>query len=212
MKNISRIFVLVLTLLFATFTQLTTGQTGNSSTGQSGNQSNLTISQSLDFWVTNTETEVVSAAVAMPEEKYSFAPSASTIHGGEFTKVRTFAQQLKHLAANNYRMAAYIVLQTPTPDQENETGPATIRTKAQIVNYVKGSFAALHRAVATINEKNMLEDLAAMADHPQNNRVQLAVDSVAHSYDHYGQLVEYLRMNGIIPPASHGNIPTASRR
>jgi hypothetical protein len=66
-------------------------------------QTSYTVSQSLDFWISNTETEVVSAADAMPEEKYSFAPTA-----GEFNGVRTFAQQVKHLAANNYRMAAII--------------------------------------------------------------------------------------------------------
>jgi hypothetical protein len=59
-------------------------------------QTRLTVSQALDFWITNTEKEVVSGADAMPEEKYSFAPTA-----GEFTGVRTFGQQVKHLAANN---------------------------------------------------------------------------------------------------------------
>ena len=68
-----------------------------------------TVGQALDFWISNTETRVVSAADAMPEEKYSYAPTA-----GEFAGVRTFAQQIKHLAANNYRMAAYILNQTPT--------------------------------------------------------------------------------------------------
>ena len=73
-------------------------------------QTRLTVSQALDFWITVTESEVVPAADAMPEEKYSFAPS-----GNGFTGVRTFAQQVKHLAANNYRMAARIVGNRPTP-------------------------------------------------------------------------------------------------
>jgi len=158
-------------------------------------QTRVTVSQALDFWITNTENEVVFAAEAMPEEKYSFAPSA-----GEFAGARTFAQQVKHLAANNYRMAAYILIQTPTPDQEAETGPDAVRSKAQIMDYVKGSFVALHRAVAVVNEGNMVEPLAVPPK--QNTRLQLTVDAVAHSYDHYGQMVEYLRMNGIVPPAS----------
>jgi hypothetical protein len=162
-------------------------------------QTRYTVSQSLDFWVTNTEKEVVGAAEAMPEGKYSFAPSPTA---GEFAGVRTFADQVKHLAANNYRMAANIIAQTPTPEQESETGPSDVRSKAQIVNYLKGSFAALHRAVATINEENMLKPLASHAASWQNNPIQFAVDAVAHSYDHYGQMVEYLRMNGIVPPAS----------
>ncbi len=160
-------------------------------------QARLTVSQALDFWITNTENAVVSAAEAMPADKYSFAPTK-----GEFAGVRTFAQQIKHLAANNYRMAAYIVGQTPSRDQESEMGPDAIRTKAQIGDYAKGSFAALHRAVDTIDEGNMLEPMAAYPSPSQKTRLQLAEDVVAHSYDHYGQMVEYLRMNRIIPPAS----------
>jgi uncharacterized damage-inducible protein DinB len=153
-----------------------------------------TVSQALDFWITNTENRVVSTADAMPMEKYSYAPTA-----GEFTGVRTFAQQIKHLAANNYRMAAYILNQTPTAEQESEAGPDTVQSKAQIMDYLKGSFAALHRAVAVINEGNMLRPGAGSQ---QMTRLQFAVDAVAHSNNHYGQMVEYLRMNGIIPPAS----------
>jgi hypothetical protein len=70
------------------------------------------------------------------------------------------------------------------------------------MEYVKGSFAALHRAMAAINEGNLLEPLAAYPSPMQRTRLQLAEDVVAHSFDHYGQMVEYLRMNGIVPPAS----------
>jgi hypothetical protein len=70
------------------------------------------------------------------------------------------------------------------------------------MDYLKGSFAVLHRAMATINERNMLKPMAASPGPLQKTRLQLAVDAVAHSNDHYGQMVEYLRMNGIIPPAS----------
>ena len=160
-------------------------------------QTRLTVNQALDFWITTTETAVVSAADAMPEEKYSFAPT-----NGEFTGVRTFAQQIKHLAANNYRMAAYILGQTPTPEQKSETGPDWVQSKAQIMDYVKGSFASLHRAIAAINDGNLLEPMAAYPSPQQKTRLQLAEDVVAHSFNHYGQMVEYLRMNGIVPPAS----------
>ena len=167
------------------------------STGVSPSSS--TISEALDFWITNAETEVTSAADAMPEERYAYAPVAGEFHG-----VRTFAEQVKHLAANNYRMAARITSQQPTPDQEAETGPESVRSKAQIMDYVKGSFAALHRSVATINAQNEVAPVwpDRIGTAKQNTRVQFAVDAIAHSYDHYGQLVEYLRMNGIVPPAS----------
>jgi uncharacterized damage-inducible protein DinB len=162
-------------------------------------QTSLPISHALDGWITNAEKEVISAADAMPEERYSFAPTA-----GQFTGVRTFGQQVKHLAANNYRMAARILGQTPTPDQEFETGPKTVQSKEQIMGYIKGSFTALHQAVATITADNGLTPVmpTRVGTDKQNTRVQFAVDAVAHSYDHYGQLVEYLRMNGVVPPAS----------
>jgi len=162
-------------------------------------QTRITLSQALDYWVSNCEKEVVSAADAMPDAKYSFAPTA-----GEFTGARTFAEQVKHLAANNYRMAARILGQPPTPDQETETGPDAVRSKPEILDYLKGSFAALHRAVATITAENAVVPVQPerLITKRLNTRIQFAVDAVAHSYDHYGQMVEYLRMNGIVPPAS----------
>jgi hypothetical protein len=156
-----------------------------------------TVSQALDSWITIAENEVVGAADAMPEDKYSFAPTA-----GEFTGVRTFAQQVKHLAANNYRMAAYILGRMPAPTEKSETGPETVQSKAQIMDYLKGSFAVLHQAMGAIHEGNMLKPMAAAPSPSQKTRLQLAEDAVAHSFNHYGQMVEYLRMNGIVPPAS----------
>jgi hypothetical protein len=156
-----------------------------------------TVSQALDFWITATEHTVVTTADAMPTEKYGFTPTAGTFAG-----VRTFGQQVKHLAANNYRMAAHILGRTPTADQTAETGPDSVQSKSQIVDYAKGSFVALHEAVAAITDGNMLTSIADPPSARQPTRLQLAVDAVAHSYDHYGQMVEYLRMNDIIPPAS----------
>ena len=162
-------------------------------------QTRITLSQALDYWISNCEKEVVSAADAMPEPKYSFAPTT-----GEFTGVRTFAEQIKHLAANNYSMASRMLGQKATPDQEAETGPDAVRSKAEILDYLKGSFAALHRSAATVTAENAVTPMLPerFGTDKQNTRVQFAVDAVAHSYDHYGQMVEYLRMNGIIPPAS----------
>ena len=153
------------------------------------------VSQALDFWITNTERDVVSAADAMPEEKYSFAPTA-----GGFAGVRTFAEQVKHLSAANYQLAAKILGENPLHGEDNETAPDSIKSKAQIMDYVKGSFAELHRAAASITKENSLQPLPKAPGPP--NRLECAVDAVAHSYDHYGQMVEYLRMNDIVPPSS----------
>lgn len=155
----------------------------------------VTANQVVDEWVTNAETHLVSLAQALPEDKYSFAPV-----NGEFHGVRTFAQQVKHLAANNYGMAAKILGEKPSADQDNEEGPVSLRTKAQIVTYLKGSFAALHKAVATITMGNQVASTPGGS--AQSTHLGLAIDAIAHSFNHYGQMVEYLRMNGIVPPAS----------
>ena len=139
--------------------------------------------------------EFIAAADAMPEDKYSFAPTS-----GEFKGVRTFAQQVKHVAAVNYIFGSTILGEKPPVDVGSENGPDSIKTKAEIMQFVKDSFAYLHKAVASINDKNGLDqvDLFGM----KLTRVGLGSFSTAHPFDHYGQMVEYLRMNGIVPPAS----------
>jgi hypothetical protein len=152
------------------------------------------ISEILNFWVTKTEQLVVPAAEAMAESKYSFAPS-----NGEFKGVRTFAEQVKHLAAANYQLGAGVLGEQPPAGTSDETAPDSIRSKAEIIAYLKGSFACLHRAAASIDEKNANEPQKLKGD---RTRLWLLIDALVHSSNHYGQMVEYLRMNEIVPPAS----------
>src|SRR5579864_4607145 len=155
----------------------------------------FTATQVFDAWIADTEKQVVSAAAAMPDDKFSFAPTAGEFHG-----VRTFAGQIKHLAANNYLVGAKI-LGEPTPHGERtEEAPASVTTKTEVMEYLKGSFAYLHRAIATIGDQALTDPIPGTKGTWQRTRLGLAVDGVAHSYDHYGQMVEYLRMNGIVPP------------
>ena len=153
-----------------------------------------TVSQVLDFWVTNTEQLLLPAADAMPEAKYSFAPS-----NGEFSGVRTFAEQVKHLAAANYQLAAATLGEEPPAGTAHETAPDEVKTKAQIMDYFKGSFTSLHRAAAALNEGNMDDPIPSKGN---RTRLLILLDSVVHSSNHYGQMVEYLRMNNIVPPTS----------
>ena len=153
-----------------------------------------TVSQVVDFWVTNTEQLIVPAADAMPEAKYSFAPS-----NGEFSGVRTFAEQVKHLAAANYQLAAGTLGEEPPAGTDHETAPDSVKTKAQIIEYLKGSFTSLHRAAAALNENNMDGPILSKGN---RTRLLMLIDAVVHSSNHYGQIVEYLRMNNIIPPES----------
>lgn len=156
-----------------------------------------TVTQILDRTVTNLEEEFTPAAEAMPEDKYGFAPT-----NGEFKGVRTFAEQIKHVAAVNYELGAAILQEKPPTDLNGEAGPASITTKADILKYLKDSFAYVHKAIATINEKNLAQTVRSPFGEGKVSRLGLASSVSWHGYDHYGQMVEYLRMNGIVPPAS----------
>ena len=158
---------------------------------------NPTVAEILDRSVSNVENEFVPAADAMPEDKYSFAPSH-----GEFKGVRTFAQQIKHVAASNYMIAAAILGEKPPVELGGENGPDSMTAKADIVEFAKDSFAYAHKAVATINEKNLVAPIKNPFGEGTATRLGMATSITWHSFDHYGQMVEYLRMNGMIPPAS----------
>ena len=140
--------------------------------------------------------EFVSAADAMPEDKYSFAPS-----NGEFKGVRTFAVQVKHVATANYMFGSLVLGEKPPMELGGENGPDSIKTKAEIMKFLNDSFDYLNKALMSVTDKNALD----MVDSPfglKMSRVSFAAFSTAHPFDHYGQMVEYLRMNGIVPPAS----------
>jgi uncharacterized damage-inducible protein DinB len=159
-----------------------------------------TITSVMDGTVSRIERELVPAVEAMPEDKFGFAPT-----NGEFKGVRTFAQQVKHVAATNYVFAARILGEKPPVDTGGENGPDALKTKADIVKFLKDSFAYAHKAVATINEGNAVTPIKNASGEVSSTRLGMATLFSWHGFDHYGQIVEYLRMNGIVPPASRGN-------
>src|SRR5580698_4523579 len=156
-----------------------------------------TVTQVLDHSVSSTEREFVSTADAMPEDKFGFAPS-----NGEFKGVRTYGEQIKHVAAVNYIFGAAILSEKVPVDVGDESGPASVKTKAEILSYLKDSFAYVHKAIETVNEKNLVDPLKSPFGEGSVTRLGLATSVAAHGFDHYGQMVEYLRMNGVVPPAS----------
>lgn len=156
-----------------------------------------TITSILDGGIKNAESEFVPAAEAMPEDKYGFAPT-----NGEFKGVRTFGEQVKHVAAVNYMVAAAILGEKSPVDLGGENGPENIKSKADIVKFIKDSYAYAHKAVGTITPENATGEVALPFG--KFTRMGLGMLVTAHSFDHYGQMAVYLRMNGIVPPASRG--------
>lgn len=153
------------------------------------------------------ERQFVAAAEAMPDGKYSFAPS-----GAEFSGVRTFALEVRHVATANFVIYSAILGRDPPPNVTVDgaaNGPDNVQTKEQILQYLRDSFALGHKAMATLNNGNALAplDKLPIAIPSLNTRLALAIFSFSHASDHYGQMVEYLRMNSIVPPASAGQPP-----
>jgi uncharacterized damage-inducible protein DinB len=157
-----------------------------------------TIVSAVDQEIRNVEKEVVEAAEAMPEGKFNFSPESLNIPGAEYKGVRTFAAQVKHIAASNYLIWSPLTGDKLPEGLNDGSGPEAVKTKAEIIRFMKESFALGHRAAATLTPGNMLETLGRS----KSTRLRLATFAVAHAFDHYGQMVEYLRMNGIVPPAS----------
>jgi len=167
-------------------------------TGADSQRNELTMAGLLDSELSALEKQFVEAADAMPEEKYGFKPT-----GGEFEGVLTFGQQVKHVAFYNYATFAIMLGEKPPAETEAARGPDALRTKADILKYARDSFAAGQRATAAISMQNVtarMEDLPDVAHGV--TRLQMMMFVLRHASSHYGQMVEYLRMNGIIPPAS----------
>src|SRR5438046_5246171 len=206
------------TLLFLTplvFTTLAYGQSPNSAataaataavpqSSASGTPSTPpTIASAIDREISIVEKEVVEAAEAMPEDKFDFSPEKLNLSGGDYKGVRTFAEQLKHVAASNYLLWSPITGEKP-PDTVNDgKGPDNMKAKAEIIKYLKDSFTFGHKSVATLNSSNLVQPITSSRGRPTAS-LFLATFAAAHCFDHYGQMIEYLRMNGIVPPASRG--------
>ena len=153
-----------------------------------------------DAMLSAFEAELTGVVKAMPADKFGFAPSAAVFTPGEgakFDGVRTFAQQVTHLIQANYYFYSLIGGTKPDVDMKSL---ATMTSKDQLVPALAASFAFAHKAVMTITPANAFITIKG-AD-GMNTRATLASFGVAHGFDHFGQMVEYLRMNGVVPPGS----------
>jgi uncharacterized damage-inducible protein DinB len=166
--------------------------------GSAQDKDKPTFASVYDHTLSNVEKEVVEAAEAMPEDKFNFAPSGP----GDFKGVRTFAMQVKHIAVANYAFGSAILGEKSPAPMGGPNGPDNITSRADILNYLKDSFAYAHKAIATINESNILTPTKGPFGDRPTTRLAMATSVVSHPFDHYGQMVVYLRMNNIIPPAS----------
>jgi uncharacterized damage-inducible protein DinB len=161
-------------------------------------ENELAVAALLDNELSDLEKQFLDAADAMPDDKYNFKPTI-----GEFEGVLTFGEQVKHVAFYNYATFAIMLGEKPPPDADASRGPDAIRTKADILTYARNSFAGGHRATAATRIENLIARMDNLPDSAHGEtRLQMMMFAVRHGASHYGQMVEYLRMNGIVPPAS----------
>jgi hypothetical protein len=200
MKQI-RMLLLLTVVLFA-LVALPRGITNATSVGgrqtQSSQQPPPTIASAVDREISGIEKQILEVVEAMPEDKYNFSPESLNIPGSDYKGVRTFAVQVKHVAASNYFIWSPLTGEKLPEGLKDGNGPPNVNTKADIIKFLKESFALGHKAAAALTTENMLQ----APEHSKSTRLHLATFGVTHAFDHYGQLVEYLRMNGIVPPAS----------
>jgi len=159
-----------------------------------------TLASMVDREVSAVEKQVVDAAEAMPEDKFNFTPESLRIPGDDYNGVRSFAVQVRHIASSNYFIWSPITGDAVPATIKDGNGPADMKSKAEILKFLKDSFALGHKAAATLTPENMLQPFAPGRG-PRLDRTEFGV---AHAYNHYGQMVEYLRMNVVVPPASRG--------
>jgi hypothetical protein len=150
-----------------------------------------------------------SAAEAMPADKYGYRPAQGN-YGGVYpgygpTELRTFGEQVKHVACANFGFSAELDGKTPPPNCDTG-GPSPAKTRDELIVYLHDSFKALKKSLGAITKENMFQPIEGPYAGP-NTRLGIATVCIWHVADHYGQLVLYLRLNGIVPPASRPNPP-----
>jgi uncharacterized damage-inducible protein DinB len=165
------------------------------------------VGQIYDQQVSSVEREVLAIVQAMPADKFDFAPT-----DGSFSGVRTFALQARHDATMVWRIAASVLGEKPPIDTgAGDNGPDTLKTKDQIIAYFRDALVYAHKAMSSLTKENMLDPVPSAFGPGMSTRLAMAAFFGLHSYDHYGQMVVYARMNGVVPPASQPRGPGGAK-
>ena len=163
-------------------------------------QQAASITSAIERQFTKIEGDILSSAEAMPENKYDFTPESLNIQNSDFKGVRTFAAQILHLATDNILIWSAITGDSVRTDIEDVNGPKSIKTKSDVIEYLKSSFAIGRRAIANLTTQNAME--LVQFRWRKLSKLDLAFYALTHANEHYGQIALYLRFCGIIPPAT----------
>jgi uncharacterized damage-inducible protein DinB len=144
----------------------------------------------LDSW-NDIGRKLIAMAEDFPEDKYEFKPNPSQ---------RTFAEQLLHASGVNYYFTNVVKGEKP-PAEENPKREL-FKSKADIVAYVKKAFADGAEAIKAKGEKGMGDRITDPYSHNSVRVADYAYGFIEHDGEHYGQLVVYYRVAGLVPPES----------
>jgi uncharacterized damage-inducible protein DinB len=133
--------------------------------------------------------KLIAMAEDFPEDKYDFKPVPAQ---------RSFAEQLLHVAGSNDLFTAVAKGEKPVDDESR----ANYKTKAAVVAYVKKSFADGAAVIKAKGDAGMAKTVVAPESHQTVPLADLGYGLIEHSGEHYGQLVVYYRVAGLVPPES----------
>ena len=135
--------------------------------------------------------KLIAMAEDFPEDKYDFKPTSSQ---------RGFAEQLLHATNANYYFTNIAMGQKPPAEEDPKRDQ--FKTKADVVAFVKKSFADGAAAIQAKGDKGMSELVVEPGSHQQIRISDLAYGLIEHDGEHYGQLAVYYRVAGLVPPES----------
>src|SRR5262252_484137 len=190
-----RVATLLVMCGIAPFSMGKSGTSQNSTTKQAAQTDDIprSIAESVSGTLQFAEGNFIGLAEAMPEDKYSYVPTV-----GKFDDVRSFGEQVKHVACAQFAFFNEFEGKKPADDCE-KGGHDPAKTKPELIKYLKESFDYSNRVLATPTANNALDRVEGRYAGP-NTKLGISVVAVWHITDHYGQLIEYLRLNGIVPP------------
>ncbi len=158
------------------------------------------LSPAIERLFSKIESDILTAAQAMPEDRYDFTPENLNIKSSNFKGVRSFAGQIMHLATDNILIWSAITGDSVRADIEDVNGPKSFQSKNDVIEYLKSSFVIGRKAISTLNSQNAMDMIQFRWR--KLARLDLAFYGLTHANEHYGQMAIYLRMCGVIPPAT----------
>jgi len=144
----------------------------------------------LDTW-NDVGRKIIAMAEDFPEDKYDFKPTPAQ---------RSFAEQLLHASSSNYYFTN--LARGEKPPAEEDVKRDKFKNKAEIVAYVKKSYADGAAAIQAKGDRGMNDLVVDPFAHQQVRIIDMAYGFIEHSGEHYGQLAVYYRVAGLVPPES----------